>query len=118
MSETSIPKYLTDPLAAAQVEMLRRSVEATVEALRAEGCNEQVVTRVTNRLIYGHPDGTRAYEPPNPDEQVSLDFLGLIAPRQTALEFGEQLAGRMATVCWGDEIHLAELIERSGTLPT
>ena len=112
MSDIPTPNYPTGPMAVAQVELLRRTIEATVDALRAERCSELVVNRVTNRLIYGHPDGMYAHTAPDDDRQVSLDFLGLIAhqqPPHTAVEHSEHLARMMATIRFGDEISLAPL---------
>lgn len=72
MAEQQFGEVATMPIAT-----MAALLTAVDTALQAEGIDETVITRVRNRLVWGHPDGSDAVVRLTPDEysQIRTDFL-------------------------------------------
>lgn len=49
--------YALDPQAHHEIELLRRTLDATERAMTDEGVTEDVRRRVVNRVVWGEPEG-------------------------------------------------------------
>lgn len=50
----------TGPMADAPIRALAAMLTAVEEALQAENVDNEVIKRVRNRIVWGHPDGADA----------------------------------------------------------
>lgn len=84
---------LDDPLFAAQLDLLRRTLALLEPALRREGLDRLAVRRVVNTLVYGVPDPDAAIERVL-DFRARVEVLMRAAPAIVVEgELAEQLAG-------------------------